>query len=164
MKTVKIIEGKAFMCEEIKPNGAHCEIVPMTWDIYYLIGAVTTRMRQCLTELESAVKNNNVFKVEENFIHHASGIFVISSYEAMQSLLQKLEEERKCSDSRCIDAVWLEIKLTAEEADQLFKAYVASTDHFGPYEMRLLDVVIGLRRRGVGDPSKTVLRTHRKPE
>jgi hypothetical protein len=121
-------------------------------------------MRQCLAELESAVKNNNVFKVEENLIHHASGIFVIPSYEAMQSLLQKLEEERECSHSRCVDTTWLEIKLTAEEADQLFKAYVATTDHFGIYEMRLLDVVIDLRRRGVGDPSKTVLRTHRKPE
>jgi hypothetical protein len=164
MKTVKIIEGKAFMCEEIAPNGAHCEVTPITWDIYYLIGAVTTRMRQCLEELESAVKNNNVFKVEENLIHHASGIFVIPSYEAMQSLLQKLEEERECSHSRCVDTTWLEIKLTAEEADQRFKAYVATTDHFGIYEMRLLDVVIDLRRRGVGDPSKTVLRTHRKPE
>lgn len=151
MKTVKIIEGKAFMCEEIKPNGAHCEIIPMTWGIDYLIGAVTTRMRQCLEELESAVKNNNVLKVEENLIHHASGIFVISSYEAMQSLLRKLEEERECNHSRCVDTTWLEIKLTAEEADQLFKAYVATTDHFGGYEMRLLDVVITLRNRGNTD-------------
>lgn len=151
MKTIKIIEGKAFMCEEIKPNGAHCEIIPITWDIYYLIGAVTTRMRQCLEELESAVKNNNVFKVEENLIHHASGIFVIPSYEAMQSLLQKLEAERECSHSRCVDTTWLEIKLTAKEADQLFKAYVATTDHFGIYEMRLLDVVVTLRNQGNTD-------------
>lgn len=148
MKTVKIIEGKAFMCEEITPNGAHCEITPMTWDIYYLIGAVTTRMRQCLAELESAVKANTVYKVEKNLIHHASGIFVIPSYEAMQSLLQKLEEERKCNHSRLVDTTWLEIKLTAEEANQLFKAYVASTDHFGRHEMCLLDVVVTLRNQG----------------
>lgn len=163
MKTVKIIEGKAFMCEEITSSNAHYELVPMAWDVLYLIGAVKTRMKACLTELESSIKSNTVFKIEEKLIHHAGGIFVIHSYEAMQSLLQKLEEERKCSDSLCIDTIWLEIKLTAAEADQLFKAYVSATDHFGTKEMFLLELVLK-KKRGIGDPDKTVLRTHRKPE
>ena len=153
MKTIKIIEGKAFVCEEIIPSNAHYELAPITWDVLYLIGAVKIRMQTCLTELESAIKNNNVFKVEENLIHHAGGIFVVPSYEVMQSLLQKLEEERKSGNSSCIDTTWLELKLTVAEADQLFKAYVASTSHFGIKEMRLLDVVITLRKRqSIGDP------------
>lgn len=147
MKTIKIIEGKAFMCEEITPNNANFEFTPITWNIHYLIGAVRQRMFQCLDSLENSVKNNEVFKVEENLIHHEGGIFVIPSYMAMESLLKKLEEERKTTTSLQIDTVWIEIKLTAQEADQLFKAYVASTDHFGIEEMRLLDVVMTLRKR-----------------
>ena len=153
MKTIKIIEGKAFMCEEITPNNANFEFIPITWNIHYLIGAVRQRMFQCLDSLETSVKNNQVFKVEENLIHHDGGIFVISSYMAMESLLKKLEEERETTTTLLVDTVWLELKLTVEEAAQLFKAYVASTDHFDTKEMRLLDVVMTLRKRqGIGDP------------
>lgn len=163
MKTVKIIEGKAFMCEEIavNSNAQRTERIP-SYNLKVCMDAVSLRMKHCLANLEQAVQAQSVYAVDARGVHHVNGVFVISSYQAMESLLIKLEENAKAATA--VDAAWFEENLTFLEADQLFKSFVASSNHFDAREMRLLDVVVSIRKRGIGDPAKTVLRTHRKPE
>ena len=164
MKTVKIIEGKAFMCEEIavNPNAQpRAERIP-SYNLKVCMDAVSLRMKHCLAQLEQSVQAQSVYAVDALGVHHANGIFVVASYQAMESLLVKLEENAKTAIA--VDAAWFEENLTSFEADQLFKAFVASSSHFDTSEMRLLDVVVTIRNRGVGDPAKTVLRTCRKHE
>jgi len=163
MKTVKIIEGKAFMCEEIavNPNAQRTERIP-SYNLKVCMDAVRLRIKNCLAQLEQSVQAQSVYAVDAHSIHHVNGIFVMSSYQAMESLLIKLEENAKAAIA--VDAAWFEENLTFLEADQLFKAFVATSNHFDAREMRLLDVVVSIRKRGIGDPAKTVLRTHRKPE
>ena len=144
MKTVKIIEGKAFLCEEIKSSDVPFEYTTLTWCVEDCITSVKNRMAHCMEALEASVQNNMVYKIEKDLIHHAGGIFVIPSYEAMKSLLNKLEDEFK--HDKLIDIVWMQIKLSTLEVDQLFKAYVAYSDKFDVKEMTLLDTVIAKRQ------------------
>lgn len=163
MKTIKIIEGKAFMCEEItvNPNAQRTGRIP-SYNLQVCMDAVRLRMKNCLAQLEQSVEAQSVYAIDEWGIHHANGVFMLKSYKAMESLLTKLEENAKTAIA--VDAVWFEENLSFLEADQLFKAFVATSNHFDSKEMRLLDVVVNVRKRGVGDPNKTVLRTCRKPE
>lgn len=163
MKTVKIIEGKAFMCEEIavNSNAQRTERIP-SYNLKVCMDAVSLRMKNCLDQLEQSVQAQSIYAVDAHGIHHANGIFVVASYQAMESLLIKLEENAKTAIA--VDAAWFEENLSFLEADQLFKAFVASSSHFDTREMRLLDVVVSIRKRGIGDPNKTVLRTCRKLE
>jgi hypothetical protein len=163
MKTIKVIEGKVFMCEEIavNSNAQRPERIP-SYNLKVCMDAVSLRMKHCLDQLEQSVQSQSVYAVDVPGIHHANGIFVISSYKAMETLLTKLEENAETATA--VDATWFEENLTFLEADQLFKAFVATSNHFSDREMRLLDVVVSIRKRCVGDPAKTVLRTHPKPE
>lgn len=163
MKTIKIIEGKAFMCEELQVNPSATRPDCMFWyNLEDCIEAVRLRMVRCMGQLEEAIELNTIYAIDECGIHHAKGTFVTRSYEAMESLRKKLQLRAKTA--YVIDITWVEDNLSLREVDQLFKAYVAASDHFGICEMRLFDAYITIRDRGVGDPSKTVLRTCRKPE
>lgn len=163
MKTVKVIEGKAFMCEEIavNPTTQRTSRIP-SYNLKVCMDAVKIRMKNCLERLEQSVEAQSVYAIDEWGIHHANGVFILRSYKAMESLLTKLEENAKTAIA--VDAIWFEENLSFLEADQLFKAFVVTSSHFDVREMRLLDVVVNVKKRGVGDPNKTVLRTHRKPE
>ena len=124
--------------------------------------AVRLRMANCVALLEESIKQNAVYNIDGCVIYHEKGSFNVKAYEIMEELLVKLEE--KAETVKYVEAAWFETHLSFREADQLFKAYVSYTNHFEACEMRLLDVVTTLRNQGVGDPAKTVLRTHLKPE
>ena len=163
MKSVKIIEGKAFMCEEIATNpSAKRTYIGPVYNLKFCMDAVSQRMTNCLARLEEAVQQNSVYNIDGCVIYHAKGAFNTRAYEIMESLLTKLEEKAETVQS--VEAVWFENHLSVREADQLFKAYVSHTSHFEDCEMRLWGVVVALRDQGVGNPSKTVLRTYRKHE
>jgi hypothetical protein len=151
------------MCEEIKanPNAQRPNLI-LPYNLKVCMDAVRQRMAICLSRLEQATQQNTIYAVDGCIIYHEKGAFNVRAYEAMESLLIKLEENAKTATA--VDAAWFEENLSFREADQLFKAYVSHTKHFDCCEMRLLDVVITLRDQGIGDPAKTVLRTCRKPE
>lgn len=163
MKTIKIIEGKAFMCEEIAVNPkAKCQTQNLVYNIFQCIDAVTARKEHCLGEITKAVNEQSIYKIDSVGVYHQDGIFVTSSYEALETLLDKLLH---LTDKVVfINANWCENNLTLQEAAQLYKAWIAQADHYGMHEQRLHDVVITLQKSPVGDPAKTVLRTHRKLE
>lgn len=163
MKTIKVIEGKAFMCEElaVNPNASRADF--MSWyNLQDCIEAVRLRMVRCMGQLEEAIERNTIYAIDAWGVSHSKGKFVVPSYEAMETLMTKLKEKAKTD--HVVDITWIEDNLVWMEIDQLFKAYVAVTDHFGCLEMRLLDAVVTSPNKGVGDPKKTVLRITPKPE
>lgn len=150
MKSIKIIEGKAFVCEEItvNPNAKHPD-----WDFRYnvskCINAVCNRMADCMKQLEEAVANNAIYEISHGGIRHTNGYFGIKVYEAMESLTAKLQVQ--APKTAFVDINWIENNLSAIEADQLFKAYVVTIDHFDHHAMRLLDAVIVLQSQATID-------------
>jgi hypothetical protein len=163
MKTIKVIEGKAFMCEEIAVNPeAKRPTQNLVYNVFKCIDAVIARKEHCLDEITKAVNEQSIYKIDSVGVYHQDGVFVTSSYEALETLLDKLLHLP--NGVVFIDANWCENNLTLQEAAQLYKAWVAQADHYGTHEQRLHDVVITLQKSPVGDPNKTVLRTNRKPE
>lgn len=144
MKEIKIIEGKIFIGDEITVNTKAPKAISRCFIVDDLILSVEKRIKQCLHSL--MYNMDRIYEIESDHIWHNDGAFVISSYEAMQSLLLKLKDEQK--QSKLIDIIWIKVKLTASEADQLFKATVVDAEHFGIKEMMLLETVLEMKQGG----------------
>lgn len=126
---VKFIDGQVFICSPITANAkvvADCSH-PYKFPVRRLIGAVKNRMEHCMDELLKAHAENGITQVITHDgvteIHFAWGeAFHSGSYEALESLLKKLEANLPLKEG--LDIIQLEELLTCREADQLFKAWL----------------------------------------
>jgi hypothetical protein len=131
MKTIKIIDGQVMVCETVTPNfTGEIQDSEIKFQVSILIARVQNRMKHCMDKLTSAIAEGqvmNILTVAINPNKKAQAIqftdgssFVTSSYEAMESLLLKLQEFglKSLVTSRQLYEV-----LTSMEADQLFKSY-----------------------------------------
>lgn len=131
MKTIKIIEGQVMVCEVVTPNfEVEIQCPEIKFQVSVLISRVQNRMEHCMDKLTSAItekKVMNILPITINSNKKAQAIqftdgssFVTSSYEAMESLLFKLQGLEPKS---LVTYQQLYGMLTACEADQLFKSY-----------------------------------------
>lgn len=131
MKTIKIIEGQVMVCETVTPNfEGEIQCSETKFQVSILISRVQNRMKHCMDKLTSAIADKqvmNIIPITVNTYKKAQAIqftdgssFVTSSYEAMESLLLKLQEfgQKNLVTTRQLYEV-----LTGMEADQLFKSY-----------------------------------------
>lgn len=150
MKTVKIIDGKAMLCESIEANfQGEVKAFQMSFYINSLVRAVERRMEACMSKLTKAINDNEIIEImpvevggqtAQNIMFADGTSFVTSSYEAMESLLGKLKELP--NSDRFIEKITidrLEEILTAREADQLFKCY--SAGHSWSPRLAALDIL-----------------------
>lgn len=150
MKTVKIIDGKAMLCESIEANfQGEVKTVPVSFYASSLVRAVERRMESCMAKLTKAINDNEIVEImpveiggqtAQNIVFTDGSSFVTASYEAMESLLSKLKE---ASNDRFVEKITvsrLEEMLTAQEADQLFKCYSAAGHSWSP-RLAALDVL-----------------------
>ena len=84
-------------------------------------------MEHCIDELLKAHSENGITQVitheKGTEVHFAWGeAFHSGSYNAMETLLAKLEANRPLKDG--LDVIQLGELLTAQEADQLFKSWI----------------------------------------
>lgn len=136
VQTVKVLNGQVFICSPITANAkvvVDCSH-PYKFPVRRLIGAVKNRMEHCMEELLKAHAENGITQVITHGgvteIHFTWGeAFHSGSYEAMESLLKKLEANLPLKEG--LDVLQLEELLTCREADQLFKAYVQSGYSWG---------------------------------
>ena len=151
VQTVKVLDGQVFICSPITANAkvvADCSC-PYKFPVYRLISAVKIRMKHCMDELLKAHAENGITQVITNDgvteIHFTWGeTFNSGSYEALESLLKKLEANRPLKEG--LDMLQLEELLTWIEADQLFKAYVQFGYSWG-YQTAMLDCLRDSLRR-----------------
>lgn len=131
MKTIKIIEGQVMVCETVTPNfEGEIQLSEIKFQVSVLILRVQNRMKHCMDKLTSAIADKQVMSIlpitvnpykKDQAIQFTDGSsFVTSSYEAMESLLLKLQEfgQKNLVTTRQLYEV-----LTGMEADQLFKSY-----------------------------------------
>lgn len=131
MKTIKIIEGQVMVCEAVTPNfTGEIQDSEIKFQVSILIARVQNRMKHCVDKLTSAIAEKQVMRIRPITINpnkKAQAIqftdgsnFVTSSYEAMESLLLKLQE---FGPKDLVTTRQLYEVLTSMEADQLFKSY-----------------------------------------
>lgn len=152
MRTIKIVDGKAYLCEEIVASCKDAaEYRPIAYDATKLQNCVLNRMRHCVEELRWANSHNLIVEVMDvdglgQHYRYLSGEgFVTGSYEAMERLVAKLEPF--VSKGHDILATWLEDNLDINEASQLFKACVTTLPYWGVEAERLYAVVDVIRLR-----------------
>lgn len=128
---VKFIDGQVFICNPVLANfeGQLPEPQPIKFSVLHLIRAVKSRMEHCMGQLLRAQCEGQITQV----IYHEEGIqihfsfgetFHSGSYAAMESLLQKLEANRGLKEG--LDIHQMYELLSAQEADQLLKAWITS--------------------------------------
>ena len=150
MKTVKIIDGKAMLCESIEANfQGEVKTIAVSFYASSLVHAVERRMKGCMDKLTKAITDNEIIEImpvevggqaAQNILFTDGTSFVTSSYEAMESLLGKLKEMNSVSRCEMLTVARLESVLTAQEADQLFKCYSANGHSWGP-RLAALDIL-----------------------
>lgn len=150
MKTIKIIDGKAMLCESIEANfQGEVKVIPVSFYASSLVRVVERRMESCMSKLTKAITDNEIIeimpvevggKIAQNIAFTDGTSFVTSSYEAMESLLGKLKEMNSDRFVEKITVAHLERVLTAQEADQLFKCYSAAGHNWSP-RLAALDVL-----------------------
>lgn len=150
MKTIRIIDGKAMICQTIEANyqGDPKEFTPVRFYVSALIKCVEKRMESCMKKLTEAIDTNEIIDImpveiggqeAQNILFTDGSSFVTSSYETMESLLSKL---RNLSNDRLLEKVSVEHLgelLTFLEADQLFKCYSFSGHTWGHRGLVALD-------------------------
>lgn len=153
MKTIKIINGKVYLCQEIEANCAQAvEYKPVAYDAAKLQNCVRKRMQHCMEELQWSIDHNLIVDVMDvdslgkHYRYLSGESFVTASYEAMERLMVKLEPF--ASKGQDIPATWLEENLDIIEASQLFKACVTTLPYWGVEAERLHAVVEILHLRG----------------
>lgn len=134
MKTVKIIDGKAMLCESIEANfQGEVKYKETRWYTSMLHDVVSRRMKKCMDQLTEAISKQQVASVdivdmggsEAQFIRYATGGgFVTSSYEVLDALRAKLAMWLE-SHRETVSYETLLSELTHLEADQLFKSYIS---------------------------------------
>jgi hypothetical protein len=135
-QTIKVLDGQVFICSPITANAkgeATCP-QPYKFPVKRLVRAVTIRMEHCMGELLQAYAENGITQVITHDgvteVHFAWGeAFHSGSYEALESLLKKLEANLTLEKG--LDVLQLEELLTCREADQLFKAYIQAGYSWG---------------------------------
>jgi hypothetical protein len=131
MKTIKIIDGQVMVCEAVTPNfTGEIQCSEIKFQVSILIARVQNRMKHCMDKLTSAIAEKQVMSIlpitinpnkKAQAIQFTDGSsFVTSSYEAMESLLLKLQE---FGLKNLVTTRQLYEALTGMEADQLFKSY-----------------------------------------
>lgn len=152
MKTIKIVDGKAYLCQEIEANCAQAvEYKPISYDAVKMQNFVLKRMNHCMDTLAWAVDHNlivdkrDVDGLGQNIQFLDGQGFVTGSYEAMESLVAKLQPFVDKDES--VPATWLDENLTVHEAVQLFKACITHMPYWGIVEERLFAVVDAARMR-----------------
>lgn len=150
MKTVKIIDGKAMLCESIEANfQGEVKTIPVSFYASSLVRAVERRMEACMSKLTKAITDNEIIEImpveiggqiAQNIMFTDGTSFVTASYEAMESLLGKLKEIASDRFVEKITVDRLESILTAQEADQLFKCYSAAGHNWSP-RLAALDIL-----------------------
>lgn len=150
MKTVKIIDGKAMLCESIEANfQGEVKTIPVSFYASSLVRAVERRMEECMSKLTKAITDNEIIEImpveiggqiAQNIMFTDGTSFVTASYEAMESLLGKLKEIASDRFVEKITVDRLEGILTAQEADQLFKCYSAAGHKWSP-RLAALDIL-----------------------
>lgn len=126
---LQVINGQVFVCTPVVPNfTGHCESVPLKFRIDHMIRAVKRRMEECMEKLATAQAKCIIDNIQYNdgysIIMFADGeAFNTASYDAMRSLLQKLEANK---DMDILDCYQMSELLTFPEADQLFKAWIGA--------------------------------------
>ena len=150
MKTVRIIDGKAMICQTIEANyqGDPKEFAPVRFYISALIKCVEKRMESCMKKLTEAIDTNEIIdsmpveiggKEAQNILFTDGTSFVTASYETMESLLNKLRELGKDRFVEKVSVEHLGEVLTFLEADQLFKCYSFSGHTWGNRGLIALD-------------------------
>lgn len=152
VQTVKVLDGQVFICSPITANAKGEAVCPQPYKfpVHRLIRAVTIRMEHCMDELLKAHAENGITRVITHDgvteIHFSWGeAFHSGSYEALESLLKKLEANLPLKEG--LDMLQLEELLTCREADQLFKAYVQAGYSWGSQTARLDYLRDSLRRK-----------------
>lgn len=152
MKTIKIVDGKAYVCQEIEANcRREAEYRPISYDAVKMQNFVLKRMKHCMDDLAWAMDHKLIVSKMDvdglgQHIQFLDGQgFVTGSYEAMESLVAKLQPFVDNGDA--VPATWLEENLTINEASQLFKACITHMPYWGIAEERLFAVVEAVRRR-----------------
>lgn len=152
MKTIKIVDGKAYLCQEIEANcKQEAEYRPIGYDAVKMQNFVLKRMKHCMDELAWAIDHNLVVGIMDvdglgQHIQFLNGQgFVTGSYEAMESLVAKLQPF--ADKDEAVPATWLDENLTINEASQLFKACITHMPYWGTSEERLAAVVEAARMR-----------------
>ena len=156
MKTIKVIDGKAYICKQVKANCNKevVEFTPISYDACKLQNHVLKRMRKCMDALTWAEDHALILSITEieggQYIQYSSGEgFSTVSYEAMESLVKKLERFVEADAS--VSADWLEHNLELMEAVQLFKACIVNCHSWGLAEERLHAIVECIRNRTFGN-------------
>jgi hypothetical protein len=152
MKTIKIVDGEAYVCQEIEANCAQAvEYKPISYDAVKMQNFVLKRMKHCMDNLAWAMDHKLIVgKMDVDGLgQHIQFLdgqgFVTGSYEAMESLVAKLQPF--VDNGEAVPATWLEENLTINEASQLFKACITHMPYWGTDEERLFAVVEAARRR-----------------
>lgn len=151
VQTVKVLDGQVYICSPITVNAkveATCP-QPYKFPVRRLVSAVTIRMEHCMGELLKAYAENGITQVITHDgvteVHFAWGeAFHSGSYEALESLLKKLEANLPLKEG--LDVLQLEELLTCREADQLFKAYIQAGYSWGS-QTTMLDYLRDVLRR-----------------
>lgn len=152
MKTIKIVDSKAYLCQEIAANCTQAvEYKPISYDAVKMQNFVLKRMKHCMDALAWAVDHNLIVDIMnvESLGQHIQFLdgegFVTGSYEAMESLVAKLQPF--VDKGEVVPATWLDENLSINEAAQLFKACITHVPYWGTAEERLFAVVDAARRR-----------------
>lgn len=152
MKTIKIVDGKAYLCQEIEVNCQQvAEYRPISYDAVKMQNFVLKRMKHCMDALDWAVSHKLVVgKMDVDGLgQHIQFLdgegFVTGSYEAMESLVDKLQSF--VDKDEAVPATWLDENLTIHEASQLFKACITHMPYWGVEAERLYAVVDAIRLR-----------------
>lgn len=152
MKTIKIVDGKVYLCQEIAASCKEtAEYRPIAYDATKLQNCVLKRMQHCMEELQWATDHNLIVEVIDvdslgkHYRYLSGDGFVTGSYEAMESLVAKLQPF--VNKDEVVPATWLDENLTVHEAAQLFKACITHVPYWGTAEERLFAVVDAARRR-----------------
>lgn len=152
MRTIKIVDGKAYICQEVVANCAQAvEYKPISYDAVKMQNFVLKRMEHCMDDLAWAVDHNLIVGKTDvdglgQHIQFLDGQgFVTGSYEAMEALVVKLQPF--VDNGEAVPATWLDENLTVHEASQLFKACITHMPYWGTSEERLAAVVDAARMR-----------------
>ena len=152
MKTIKIVDGKVYLCQEIAASCKEtAEYRPIAYDAVKIQNCVLKRMQHCMEELQWSIDHNLIVEVMDvdslgQHLRYLSGDgFVTGSYEAMEALVVKLQPF--VDNGEAVPATWLEENLTVNEASQLFKACITHAPYWGTSEERLANVIYAARMR-----------------
>lgn len=152
MRTIKIVDGKAYICQEIVANCAQAvEYKPISYDAVKMQNFVLERMKHCMDNLTWAIDHNLIVDIMDvdglgQHIQFLGGQgFVTGLYEAMESLVAKLQPF--VDNDEAVPATWLDENLSINEASQLFKACITHMPDWGISEERLFAVVDAARIR-----------------